>query len=160
MGEKVDKAASTAFYIYSLFWRTLAEAIAIAITGFAIGLVGGATGMALWGVVGAATVGIVVGFTIKIYYFTIISAPAGIIAGAVFCVLLWVLGAPPSLDVFVLTLFTSLAAYIGGSRSPYRHRNWWEKIRPLLGAIGGLISGLLGMGIGVGIQAAVAKLLG
>jgi len=47
---------------------------------------------------------------------------------------------------------------LGGRRIPWSRRNGWQKARPFLGALGGLVFGLFGMGIGLGLSAAVAAL--
>ena len=159
-GEKLDQAYYSAAYAYSLFWRTLAETVMIAVVGFGIGLVGGATGMAVWGAVGATVYGIVVGLLVKRYLFLLLSAPLGVLIGAAFCVLLFIFGIEARWMVIVLSIVTILSAVIGGRRVRFQRKNLWEKARPFLGGLGGLGFGLLGMAIGLGLQAAVRALIG
>ncbi|MCJ7625343.1 MAG: hypothetical protein MUO76_17735 [Anaerolineaceae bacterium] len=159
-GEEVEEVFNKAVYAYSLVWRTLAEAATIAIVGFAVGLVGGATSMAFWGVLGAIILGAAVGFTIKMSYLTLLSAPLGLVIGTVIGIFLSAIGLGPRVFVFSTTIFAVLAAVVGGRGIPYPHRNWYEKARPLLGGLGGLIFGILGMLIGLGLRAGVNALLG
>ena len=42
----------------------------------------------------------------------------------------------------------------------YQRRNLYEKLRPFIGALGGLAFGVLGVLVGVGLRAAVNALLG
>lgn len=159
-GEKIDKVAHSALYVYSAFWRTLAETVVIALVGFGLGVAGGAVGQAVGGVLAALIVGSLVGWAVKISYITYISAPTGFAIGAVLCALLYLVGVPLGVMVYVLATFSGAAALVGGRRIPWRRRKAWEKARPFLGALGGLGFGLLGMGIGLGLRAAVAALLG
>ena len=159
-GEKIDKVAHSALYVYSAFWRTLAEAAVIALVGLGLGVTGGAVGQAVGGVLAALVVGALVGWAIKISYLTFISAPTGFAVGAGVCVVLYLLGVPPGVMVYVLAIFSGTAALVGGRRVAWKRRKAWEKARPFLGALGGLGFGLLGMGIGLGLRAALAALLG
>lgn len=158
MGEKIDKVSHSALYLYSTFWRTLAEAIVIALVSFGLGAAGGATGQALGGVLTALVVGALVGWAVKISYLTYLSAPTGFAVGAGLCVVVYLLGVPPGVMVYVLAAFSGAAALVGGRRISWRRRNGWEKARPFLGALGGLGFGLLGMGIGLGLRAALAAI--
>jgi hypothetical protein len=159
IGEQVEDVGRKALYAYSLLWRTLAEAAAIAITGFGIGLIGGATGTAFWGVLGAAGVGLGVGLAIKITTLALFSAPVGLVIGAVIGLLPFVLGGGVKVFVFTTSIFAFLAAVLGGRPFPYSQRNLYEKLRPFIGAAGGLVFGLLGMLVGLGLRAAVNALL-
>ena len=57
-----------------------------------LGIVGGATGTQVWGVLGAVLVGAAVGWAIKFSYFTLLSGPVGFVVGALVGLLLWALG--------------------------------------------------------------------
>ena len=70
----------------------MGEVISIAVTGFILGFVGGATGVIFPGVLGAILVGLAVGFTRKQFYIVLISAPAGLLLGLGLGALTWVLG--------------------------------------------------------------------
>ncbi len=157
--DKAEVVARKALYAYSLLWRTLGEAAAIAICAFGIGLVGGAVGVPVLGVIGAVLVGLGVGVTIKIYYFALFSAPLGLVIGAVIGLVPFLLGVDVVIFVFTTTIFAFLAAVLFGYRIPYKNRNLYEKLRPFIGAAGGLVFGLLGMLLGVGLKAAVDALL-
>jgi hypothetical protein len=158
-GEDVEELSRKALYAYSLIWRTLAESAAIAITAFGIGLVGGATGTAWVGILGAVLVGLGVGYAIKNSYLAMFSAPIGLVIGAVVAAIIYLLlGAGMWVFVVTTSLFASLAAVLGGNRIRYQHRNLYEKLRPLIGAAGGLAFGILGMLAGAGLHAAVNAL--
>lgn len=159
VGEKADKIFWTGAYLYSAFWRALAETITIAVVGFATGFLGGATGMPIGGVIGAVLIGLSIGMAIKYPILTYISAPAGFITGAALCVLLWLLKFPPQGMVFITTLFAVIAALLGRIKTPFSRRLVWEKIRPFLGTLGGLIIGLVGMLVGLGLRAALMAFL-
>ena len=107
----------------------------------------------------AAAVGIAVGFTIKISYLALFSSPVGMVIGAVLGAVLYFMGAGMKVFVFTTGFFAVLAAFIGGRKSPFAQRNLYERLRPLIGAAGGLAFGLLGMLIGVGLRAAANNLL-
>jgi ribosomal protein L40E len=151
VSEKIDEAFLTVMNTYSIAWRTIGEAIAIAITGFIIGVVGGATGMEFWSILGATVIGIAVGFTQKNFYVVLFSAPGGALIGLFFGAIFWI-GGKSEFVVFVVTITAVIAAIIGGRRRPaYNVRNWWEKLRPFLGGLGGLGFGALGTLLGLGI---------
>ena len=158
-GEKIDKVTRSALNIYSALWRTLAEATVIALLGLGLGVVGGAVGQAVGGALSALMVGALVGWAVKNSYLTYISAPTGFAVGAGLCAALYLLGVPTGVMTYVLATFAGAAALVGGRRIPWRRRHAWEKARPFLGALGGLGFGLLGMGIGFGLRAALAALL-
>ena len=158
--EKADDVYFTVLNTYAIAWRTLGEAISIALTGFILGFVGGATGIIFPGVLGATLVGLAVGLTRKQFYIVLISAPAGLLLGLGSGVLIWVLGGGPQVMVYTGMLFAVIAGFIGGRGNlPYKQRNCWEKARPLLGAMGGFIFGILGALLGWGISAGIQSLL-
>jgi hypothetical protein len=157
---KTDDVYFTVLKTYAIAWRTVGEAIAIALTGIILGFVGGATLVIFPGIFGATLVGLAVGFTRKQFYIVLISAPAGLLLGLALGALIWVLGSGPQVMVYTGLLFAVFGALIGGHRSlPFKYRNCWEKARPLLGATGGLAFGILGALLGWGIRAGVQNLL-
>jgi len=148
-GEKAEEAYFTIMNTYSIAWRTVGEAMAIAVSGFIIGAAGGATGMSLWGVVGAVMVGIAVGMTKKNFIPVVLSAPGASILGLLLGGLFWISG-NPGMMVFSVSILAFLGAILGGQRrGGYQSMNWWEKARPFLGGFGGLGFGLLGMILGI-----------
>jgi hypothetical protein len=158
MGETADKLYSAAITTYALVWRTLGEVTAIAVASLIAGLAGGAAGTRFPGVLGAAAIGLAVGLTNKHFYLVLIGAPGGALVGLIFGAVLWVLFSPKAL-VFCVSGLAILGAVIGGRRRPrYRSRNWWEKLRPFLGALGGLFFGLLGVLVGWGLQTTLERL--
>ncbi len=51
-----------------------------------------------------------------------------------------------------VTIFSVVGAVLGGRRrADFKYRNWWEKARPLLGGVGGILFGILGILLGLGI---------
>lgn len=160
IGEKADDVYFTVLNTYVIAWRTVGEAISIAFTGFILGLVGGITGVYFPGILGAVLVGIAVGFTRKQFYLVLISAPVGLLLGFALGAVVWVLGGDPQVMVYSGLVFAMLGALLGGRRSlPFRHRNCWEKSRPLLGAFGGFASGMLGTLLGWAIVSGVQALI-
>jgi len=158
--EKADDVYFTVLNTYAIAWRTVGEAISIALTGFISGFVGGATGALLPGVLGAILIGVAVGFTRKQFYIVLISAPAGLFLGLGLGALSWALGSSPQVMVYSGFLFAIVGAIIGGRRGlSYMQRNCWEKARPLLGAMGGFAFGMFGALIGWGIRAGIQSLL-
>jgi hypothetical protein len=158
--EKADDLYFMAWNTYAIAWRTVGEAIAIALTGFILGFVGGATESIFPGILGATLVGLAVGVTRKQFYIVLISAPAGLLLGLGFGAAIWFLGGVPQVMVYTGLVFAITGAFIGGRRSlPFKHRNCWEKSRPFLGALGGFVFGILGSLIGWGIVAGIQSLL-
>jgi hypothetical protein len=68
-------------------------------------------------------------------------------------------GLPRAL-VLPMIVLAVLGGWFGGQRVPFARRNLWEKLRPLLGAMGGLGFSILGALIGWGLQAVAASWLG
>jgi hypothetical protein len=157
--EKTDELYDKAIYGYAVIWRTLAEAVAIAISATIIGLVGGATGMRFFGVIGGILVGIFVGRASKYYYWVLISAPIGALLGLGFSVIFWLVGLE-WLPVFVVTAMACVAAGFRSRPPSLRRKNFWESARPLLGAFGGLLFSLIGVGIGWGMIELIQELIG
>jgi hypothetical protein len=158
-GEKLDETANKVWYTYGAVVRVLAEAIVIALVAFAIGFTGGIVALPVVGVVGAVITGTLVGIAVKASYITLVSAPLGMVVGTVFGAILWLLGVDAKLFVFVLPVFAGAAALLGGRRIPYERKKTWEKLRPFIGAVGGLAFGVLGVLLGSGLQMLVENVL-
>jgi hypothetical protein len=139
--------------------RSIAEAATIAIVAAALGVVGSVIGLLGWGLLAGALVWLAVGLTIKMYYFTILGAPVGLAAGATLEGILWAAGLNPQAMLPVMTVLSILAAVMGGSNLAYARRNTWEKLRPFLGAVGGLLFGAFGALVGVGLQVWIAAMV-
>jgi hypothetical protein len=155
VGEKVDEAYFTVLKTYAIAWRTVAEAIAIAVAAFIIGTAGGAAGIGFLGILGGIALGITVGLTQKNFYIALISAPGGAMIGLLVGAIFWVIG-NPKIFPLIVTLFSILGAVIGGRRKPtFSRRNWWEKLRPFFGALGGLVFSALGAALGWGILSTI-----
>jgi len=149
--EKTDEVYLKVMNTYAIAWRTVGEAIAIAVSGFIIGVVGGATDVVFYGILGAITIGITVGLTQKIFLMVLISGPIASILGLLISAFLWI-GGWPGASVFVVTIATVFGTLLGGKRRhPLKSRNYWEKARPILGALGGVFFGILGTILGLGI---------
>jgi ribosomal protein L40E len=160
VGEKADEVYFTVLNTYAIAWRTVSEAISIALTGFILGIVGGVTGVYFPGILGAILVGMAVGLTRKQFYLVLVSAPAGLLLGFGLGAAVWILGGGPQVMVYTGLVFAITGALLGGRRSPpFARRNCWEKSRPLLGAFGGFAFGLLGTLLGWGIASGVQVLI-
>jgi hypothetical protein len=158
--EKADEIYFTVWNTYAIAWRTLGEAIAIALCSFILGLLGGATGIVFPGILGGVLVGLAVGLTRKQFYIVLISAPAGLLLGLGFGAAIWFLGGGPQVMVYTGLVFAIIGAIIGGKSSiPFGRRNCWEKARPLLGAVGGFVFGVFGTLLGWGVASGVQLLL-
>ncbi len=158
IAQKIGEKVEDAYYVYAVGWRTFAEALAIAVATFIIGVASGATGLAYWGLLCTVAVGVAVGLTGKMFYLALISAPLGALIGLGIGAVPLILGMPKILPVS-MTLFAVLGAILGGRRrTDFKYRNWWEKARPFLGGVGGLLFGFLGTLLGIGIQQILARL--
>jgi len=159
IGEVADDVYIKIYNTYAIAWRTVGETIAIAVSSFIIGLAGGATQMQVIGLFGAILLGVAVGFTHKIFYIVLVSAPAGALLGLLIGGIVWVTITPQAM-VFIVAGLSILAAILGGRRvRPFTRRNWWEKARPFIGALGGLGFGVLGMLVGWGVRSAINAML-
>ena len=158
IGKKVEQGSYQALNLYSNFFRALADAAAISITSAAIGITGGVTGLPFWGVVLGTVLGLAVGLVRKSYLFTIFGAPIGFVAGALTGGLLWAGGLGQEWMVFAVGMGACAVALVGGRWTPMGLRSLWHKLRPLLGAAGGLVFAVLGALLGSGLQAAVDAL--
>lgn len=159
IGEDIEKYAIKGLRIYSIFWRTLAESLVIAISTFCIGLASGACGMSIIGIMASIILGATVGTLVKGFYRWLLITLLGIIMGLLLGGLLYVLTASIHLSVLAFIIICFLSVVIGSARLPASRRNLWEKIRPFAGAAGGLLFGMLGTLVGWGLIEAVNSIL-
>jgi len=151
--DKADDIYFTLFNTYAIAWRTVGEAISIALSGLILGFLGGATQAVVPGIIGGILIGFAVGFTRKNFYLVIISAPAGLLFGIGAGILIWILGSQPQVMVYTGLAFSLLGALIRRGRNQvFMKRNCWEKSRPLLGAFGGFVFGSMGALLGWGLR--------
>lgn len=158
VGSDVDKAYRGAWNAYGLFWRTLGEAIIIALISFGLGVIGGATGIPGWGVATGIVFGILVGLVVKSYLWMLIGTPVGFVLGALIGAVITVFGFSPKIILFVVFITSAASVLIGAHIRKNAHKNIYEKIRPALGGLGGLVFALLGMGIGFGLSALITNI--
>lgn len=160
-GERADEAYTHLLYAYGLFWRVLADSFVIALGGLALGLLAGALGLHTgWGLLAGASLGAIVAWVVKGYLLTVIGVPAGILVGALLAALPWLLGMPAAGVFFIVWAGALAGGWLGGLRPPFGRRRWPEKLRPFLGALGGLAMAALGLALGAGLRSAVAAWLG
>ncbi len=137
-----------------LIMRTIAEALAILFSSLLIGYNAGHVAINNWppylllGAAGGLAVGIAVGSVIKRSVFALFSAPFGALVG---------IFAASSLRLdqrgtYWLPLFTAagacLLAVLGGRSNRSGRFQAYQRLRPILGAIGGFLFALLGFAIG------------
>jgi hypothetical protein len=156
-GQKVEKVYDAVVNTYAIAWRTVGEAISIALTGFALGLIGGATGAGGAGLIGGALVGLAVGLANKMVWFAALSAPLGAFLGCLLWGLAMLFGAGPRGLVYAAMVFAGVTALVGSRSS---RKIWWDYVRPFLGMAGGLAFSLLGLLIGWLLREGVAALWG
>ena len=139
-----------------LVMRTIAEALAILIAALVIGFNAGRVSpfpggwflYLLLAVGGSAFVGIAVGSVVKRAVFVLFSAPFGALLGVGAAILLKLNTArTPWLPLFAIAGACALALLGGRSNRTARFAGY-QRFRPLLGAIGGIIFGLIGFGAG------------
>jgi len=150
-GETADKLYTGAINAYALVWRTLGEALAIGVAAFILGLAGGATRQAGLGILAGIVLGILVGATTKNFWLTILGAPLGALLGAFMWLLPWALGAGVRGALYSAFGLGMLGAWVG-KRSRTGPKNRYEKLRPWLGAAGGLLFASLGTLLGLGLD--------
>lgn len=159
LSKKAGELAQNAASAYSLAWRTLGEALGIAVSGLVLGLFGGAIGAVGWALLAALAVGAAVGATNKPFWLAALSAPLGALLGAALGLGLWLAaGRLPLLGVLPAAALAVLAALLGGRprSGPFL---WWERLRPVFGALGGLAFGLAGGAAGWLLRQGVELLL-
>lgn len=133
-----------------LILRTLAEAGAISVAALIIGFGAGSSSNTfayfLMAVVGGVLVGIAVGLATKRAIFTLFAAPVGALAGLIIARALPVL-IPWS--ALLATAGAMLLALLGSPRAAGSGAmRTYQRLRPWLGALGGLIFGFIGYFIG------------
>jgi hypothetical protein len=137
-----------------LIMRTIAEALAILTAALVIGYNAGHVAPNNWlpyllvGLAGGIAVGIAVGSVIKRSIFALFSAPFGALIGVFIAISLKM----TSRGTLWLPLFTfagaCLLAVLGGRSNRVGRFQAYQRLRPILGAIGGFIFALLGFAIG------------
>ena len=152
--QQVERLYAGAASAYRTAWSVTSDAIAIALVAFALGLIGGATGMGFWGIVGATLVGLIVGYAEQSFWLTIVASPAGALMGIAVWAIAWGMGAGPKGMVFTATGLACIGALIG-SRRRTTPMGCGGTVRPALGAIGGFFVALIGLLIGLAIRAIV-----
>jgi hypothetical protein len=150
--QQVEKLYAGAANAYRTAWSVTSDAIAIAMVAFALGVVGGATSMGFWGVLGAMLAGLIIGYTEQSFWVNVIAPPAGALVGIVVWGIAWAAGVGPKGMVFAATGLACLGALIGARRR-ITPLGCGAVVRPLLGAAGGFFFALLGLAFGVAIRA-------
>lgn len=137
-----------------LIMRTIAEALAILTAALVIGYNAGHVAINNWlpylllGLAGGIAVGIAVGSVIKRSVFALFSAPFGALIG-VFAAISLRLNQRGTMWLPLLTIAGAcLLAVIGGRSNRSGHFQVYQRLRPILGAIGGFLFALLGFAIG------------
>jgi hypothetical protein len=150
--QQVERLYAGATRAYRTAWSVTGDAIAIAIVAFGLGMIGGATGMGLWGIAGAALVGLIIGYAEQSFWLTVIAAPVATLIGIAAWAFAWAAGAGPRGMVFTATGLACIGALIG-SRRRTTPMGCGGTVRPALGAFGGIVFALLGLLIGLAIRA-------
>ena len=150
--QQVEKLYAGAASAYRTVWSVTSDAISIAMVAFALGVVGGATGMEFWGVLGAMLAGLVIGYTEQPFWVNVIAPAAGALIGIVAWGIVWAAGAGPKGMVFAATGLACLGALIGARRRA-TPLGCGAVVRPLLGGAGGFLFALLGLLFGWAIRA-------
>jgi hypothetical protein len=157
-GVQVEKLFYGALGAYGTVWRTLAEAISIALTAFVLGVAGAAMDTEGWAVLGALLMGVVVGLARKSFWPTLFGAPVGAFLGVVVGVVLWMLGFGAQPMIFSMAGLAVVGAWLG-SAPMFGYKNWWGRLRPVFGFFGALLFVILGMLVGQGFQLVAGSLL-
>ena len=150
--QQVERLYAGATSIYRTAWSITGDAIAIAIVAFILGIAGGATGMRIWGVLGAMLVGLIIGYAEQSFWMTIVASPVAALVGIGLGAIVWASGAGPKGMVFIATGLACIGALVG-SRRRTAPLGCSAAVRPLLGAAGGFLFALLGLLIGLAIHA-------
>jgi hypothetical protein len=150
--QQVERLYAGATRAYRTAWSVTGDAIAIAVVALALGMIGGATGMGILGVAGAALVGMIIGYAEQSFWLTVIAAPVATLVGIATWAVAWAMGAGPRGMVFTATGLACIAALIG-SRRRTTPMGCGGTVRPVLGAFGGLVISLVGLLIGLAIHA-------
>jgi hypothetical protein len=62
LGKDADELSKQVWGAYGLFWRTVGEAITIALVSFGLGVIGGATSLPIWGIIAGIGFGVIYGY--------------------------------------------------------------------------------------------------
>lgn len=157
--DEIQKALLPASYALGAVWRTLGEALAIGLTAFGLGVIGAIVDMAFWALLGAALVGIAVGLSTKKFWPTILGAPLGAFSGMLVGGILWAVGLGATWVLFTSIIGAILGAVVG-SRRRAAASNWWDRLRPWLGVLGGIFFGVIGLFVGESFQQLIRLLSG
>lgn len=148
-GVKTVGAGLGALGIWSMVYRTAAEAISIAFSSFLIGYTSGAVGSFLLAVAGGLLVGLAVGLVVKRSWLVMISAPLGTLLGMAAAYFVHSMLPEIPWSPILAAVGGSLFALLGGHRRTREGiAKWYERIRPILGMGGGFIFALLGYLLG------------
>ncbi len=158
IGKDADQLTNQAWGLYGLFWRTVGEALTIALVSFGLGVVGGAVSLPFWGIISGISFGVLVGLVYKSYLWLLVGTPIGFVIGAAIGILLSLIGIRQEFILVTIFVFSCLAVFIGGQFRSLNYKNRYEKFRPYLGGLGGFVFSLIGMGIGLGLAALVNQL--
>jgi hypothetical protein len=88
------------------------------------------------------------------------SAPLGLVLGSALAIILWLVLHFNAVFVICAGLGAAGLALLGSQQVPFARRSLWQKMRPLVGLLIGLITGTLGALLGLAIRTAVLGLLG
>jgi hypothetical protein len=137
-----------------LVMRTIAESLAILTSALVIGFNAGQVTPNSWflylllAIAGGAAVGIAVGSVIKRTIFALFSAPFGTLIGVFITIALKLnLRGTPWLPLFSIA-GGCLLAVLGGRSNRGGRFQTYQRLRPILGAIGGIVFSLIGFGAG------------
>lgn len=150
--QRADELYHLAWRGYALVWRTVAEALAIAVCALTVGMLGGMFKQGFTAVLGGLLLGAVVGSVRKSWIWSLLSAPLGLLAGILLWLPAWALGAGPRGIMFSALVFAIIGALLGGRRERWQRRGGWEQTRPFLGAAGGGALAVVGLLIGMALR--------
>lgn len=141
--------------IGGLILRTLAEALAIAVAAVIIGFTAGSAAdgiapFALIAITGGALIGLSVGLVIKRSMFVLFSAPFGALGGTLLA-MAFGLNAPGAVWLpLCATAAACTLALLGGRRNASAGVfRVYQRLRPWLGLLGGVVFALIGYGFGL-----------
>jgi len=92
---------------------------------------------------------------IKSYLWYLIGTPVGFVFGGVIGFLISSLGVSRMVILGSVFVFSSLSVILGAHLRKPAQKNLYEKLRPILGGLGGLIFTLLGLAIGWGLSSII-----
>jgi F0F1-type ATP synthase assembly protein I len=150
-GKKTEGAYQFASKAYWIGWRIIGEILAILIISMGLGIIGGVTGTGAWSVFLGVLFGLIIGVINKPYLFMLLSFPMGFLIGTLIGIILWTIGLGTEQFVFVVFVFSSGVVVLGSTNAFKYDRSFYQKVRPFLGGICGLIFSLIGLLIGTGL---------